>query len=102
MSSSLPDAEVVILDDAAEVLEIARPLEHPRRPLGPAPAGLDRDPHRLMLLQRQGLARPEDAVLIDGFDRDGHRGPSGFHRPRHGLHYNQNRRSITEPSRPVA
>jgi hypothetical protein len=29
-------------------------------------------PHPLMLLQRQGLGRPEHAVFVDGFDSQGH------------------------------
>jgi serine phosphatase RsbU (regulator of sigma subunit) len=54
-----------VLDDSAEILKVAWPLEHPSRAFRPTELRLDRDPNRLVFLQRQRLARLEDAVFIE-------------------------------------
>src|SRR3954453_19363525 len=72
----LQQAESVVLGDPPEVLKIARPLDHPSGALRPTDPWLERDPHRLVFLQRQGLARLEDAVLIDGTRTPGWRSGS--------------------------
>ncbi len=48
----LPDAELVVLDDAPEIFKVACPLEHSSRAIGPTDLRLDGDANRLMFLQR--------------------------------------------------
>ena len=65
-SRRLPDAELVVLHDAAEILKITGPLEDSRHALGPTEPRLDGNANRLMFLQRQRLGGLEHGVVECG------------------------------------